>query len=43
MEVVESIMKMKDISWEMVRAVQEKKRADRGGFEDRIFLEAVAD
>ena len=41
MEVVESIMKIKDISWEMVRAVQEKKREERGGFEDRIFLEEV--
>ncbi|KDR94543.1 Predicted house-cleaning noncanonical NTP pyrophosphatase, all-alpha NTP-PPase (MazG) superfamily [Peptoclostridium litorale DSM 5388] len=41
MEVVEAIMKMKKISWETVRAVQAKKRQERGGFEDRVFLEEV--
>lgn len=43
MEVIESIMKLKKISWGDVRVIQDKKREERGGFEDRVFLEKVID
>lgn len=41
MEVIESIMKFKNISWDEVRKVQEDKRNKRGGFQDKIYLETV--
>lgn len=41
MEVIESIMRVKNISWDEVRKVQEDKRNKRGGFQDKIYLESV--
>ena len=41
MEVIESIMKVKNISWDEVREVQSKKRYKNGGFKDRLYLESV--
>lgn len=41
MEVIESIMKFKNISWEQVKDIQESKRNEKGGFEDKIYLEYV--
>ena len=41
MEVIESIMSVKNISWDEVREIQNSKRNKRGGFEDKIYLETV--
>ena len=41
MEVIESIMKVKNISWDEVREVQNTKRDKNGGFKDRLYLESV--
>lgn len=41
MEVIESIMKFKNIKWEEVREIQDKKRAKKGSFNDKIYLEYV--
>jgi len=41
MEVIESIMKFKNISWDEVKKIQEDKKNKRGGFQDRIYLESV--
>ena len=41
MEVIESIMKVKKITWEDVKEKQEKKRDEKGGFENKIYLEFV--
>lgn len=41
MEVIESIMKVKNISWEDVKKAQTEKRAKRGGFDSKIYLESV--
>jgi len=41
MEVIESIMKVKNISWDDVRKAQDIKREKNGGFEKRIYLETV--
>ena len=41
MEVIESIMKVKDISWDEVREAQNIKREKNGGFKDRLYLESV--
>lgn len=40
-EVIESIMRVKGITWEQVRIVQEEKRSKKGGFQDRLYLEYV--
>lgn len=41
MEVIESIMKVKNISWDEVREAQNIKREKNGGFKDRLYLESV--
>lgn len=41
MEVIESIMKVKNISWDEVRETQNIKREKNGGFKDRLYLESV--
>ena len=41
MEVIESIMKVKNISWDEVIEVQDTKRDKNGGFRDRLYLESV--
>ena len=41
MEVIESIMKVKNISWDDVRKEQDIKREKNGGFRDKIYLESV--
>lgn len=41
MEVIESIMKFKNIKWEEVRKIQDKKRDKKGSFNDKIYLEYV--
>ena len=41
MEVLESIMELKNISWNEVRDIQNNKRIKRGGFKDKIYLETV--
>ena len=37
-EVIESIMKIKNITWEEVKNIQEIKRNKKGGFNDKIYL-----
>lgn len=41
MEVIESIMKIKNITWEQIREKQKWKREKKGGFEDKIYLAFV--
>lgn len=41
MEVIESIMRVKNIKWEEVRKIQDKKRDKKGSFNDKIYLEYV--
>ena len=43
MEVIISIMKEKNITWEQVEKVRKEKKEKRGGFENKIFLESVED
>lgn len=38
MEVIQSIMRAKNISWEEVKKIQEMKRQQKGGFNDKIYL-----
>lgn len=40
-EVVESIMKVKEFEWEEVKKQQDIKREKNGGFEDRIYLDFI--
>ena len=41
MEVIENIMKAKNIHWEDVKKVQNEKREKKGSFEDKVYLEYV--
>lgn len=41
MEVIENIMREKNITWEEVKEKKEEKRNKKGGFLDRIYLECV--
>lgn len=41
MEVLENIVKVKNINWEDVKKIQEEKRRKKGGFIDKIYLEYV--
>lgn len=41
MEVMESIMKIKNIQWEDVKKIQEKKKNKKGSFNRKIYLEYV--
>ena len=41
MEVIEAIMKAQNIKWEDVRKIQDNKRAKKGSFNDKIYLEYV--
>ena len=43
MEVVISIMKEKNITWEQVEKIRKEKKENRGGFENKVFLESVKD
>ena len=38
MEVIQSIMRAKNISWEEVKKIQEMKRQQKGGFYNKIYL-----
>ncbi len=38
MEVMESIIKNRNISLEEIKKVKEEKKATRGGFDDKVFL-----
>lgn len=38
MEVIESIMKVKNITWEEVEKIQKLKRDKKGGFNKKIYL-----
>lgn len=38
MEVIQSIMKIKHISYEELKKVQEMKRNNKGGFDNKIYL-----
>lgn len=40
-EVLESIIELKNISMDNVRKLQETKKEKKGGFKDRIYLEYV--
>ncbi len=40
-EVIESIMRAKGITWNEVRKVQQTKREIKGGFASRLYLEYV--
>lgn len=40
-EVFDAILKEFDVSIETVEATQEQRRRERGGFDDKIFLESV--
>lgn len=41
LEVLQTIANAHGLSWEQVLKVATVKRADRGSFDDRIFLESV--
>lgn len=41
MEVIENIMKVKNIKWDDVKKVQNEKREKKGSFTDKIYLEYV--
>jgi predicted house-cleaning noncanonical NTP pyrophosphatase (MazG superfamily) len=41
LEVLDSILKHKDVSWEYIRKIQDFKRNKNGGFESRMFLVSV--
>ena len=41
MEVLENIVRVKDINWDNVRKLQEAKRNKKGGFLDKVYLEYV--
>lgn len=41
MEVIESIMKARNITWKDVRKAQQLKRELRGGFNNKLYLESV--
>ena len=43
MEVIISIMKEKNINWEQVEKIRKEKKENRGGFENKVFLESVED
>lgn len=43
LEVLDAILKSRDIPWDEVWDLKKYKRDERGGFEDRIFLEEVID
>lgn len=38
MEVIQNIMRAKNISWEEVKKIQEMKRQQKGGFNNKIYL-----
>lgn len=40
-EVFDAILEEFDVSPELLESVQEKRREERGGFKDKIFLESV--
>ncbi len=41
MEVIETIVKLKNINWEEVRKIQIEKRNKKGSFNKKIYLEYV--
>lgn len=41
MEVLENITRVKELDWDNVRKIQEKKRNKKGSFLDKIYLEYV--
>lgn len=41
LEVIETIMKVKNLTWDEVRKIQMEKKEKKGGFENKIYLESV--
>ena len=41
MEVIENIMRVKNISWDEVSTIKKEKKDKKGGFTDKIYLEYV--
>ena len=41
MEVIENIMRVKNISWDEVSTIKKEKKDKKGGFADKIYLEYV--
>lgn len=41
MEVIETIMKVKNLTWDEVRKIQMEKKEKKGGFDNKIYLESV--
>ena len=41
MEVIENIMRVKNISWDEVNTIKKEKKDKKGGFADKIYLEYV--
>ena len=41
MEVIETIMQVKNIDWEQVKKAQKDKKKRKGGFQNKIYLELV--
>ena len=43
LEVMGAVVKARGASWEEVTTIQKRKCADRGGFEERLFLKEVTE
>jgi len=43
LEVMQAVVKARGFSWEQLTSLQEKKRADRGGFDEKLLLLEVSD
>ena len=43
LEVIEAVAQARGCSWEQLTEIREKKRKERGGFHERIFLQTVQD
>lgn len=41
MEVIETIIKVKNLTWDEVRKIQMEKKEKKGGFDNKIYLESV--
>ena len=41
LEVLQALARAQDMTWDELLSAAARKRAERGGFEDRIFLEYV--
>lgn len=43
LEVLQALVKARDLSWEELEEIQTKKREKRGGFDQRILLKTVTE